>query len=156
MSRSTDKLTNGPGTANRRARVVSCPQLLVPATGAGASEQQLVRCEVNMKRSNRSWGNTAIAWLIVASLVAPTAASAWTPGEGQIDRGDEPGPPQLDAVGDPDDGGHGAPQRVQPDVLVVPRLLLIQYLSANVDSRVLNWRILFLELRSQQGGRSPR
>lgn len=135
MSRSTDKLTNGPCTANRRARVVSCPQLLVPATGAGASEQQLVRCEVNMKRSNRSWGNTAIAWLIVASLVAPTAASAWTPGEGQIDRGDEPGPPQLDAVGDPDDGTSGAPRRASDDLAETASALLVHYLRVHVDAR---------------------
>lgn len=90
-----------------------------------------------MKRKNRSWGNTALAWLIVASLMAPTAALAWTPtGDKPIDNGDEPGQPGMEAVGDPDDGAGGRPQPiVQDDSLAI--LLIRHYLRTHIDSRIL-------------------
>lgn len=90
-----------------------------------------------MKRKNRSWGNTALAWLIVASLMAPAAALAWSPtGDKPIDNGDEPGQRGLDAVGDPDDGAGGRPQpAIQEDSIA---LLVIQhYLRMHVDQRLL-------------------
>lgn len=90
-----------------------------------------------MKKYNRSWGNTALAWLIVASLVAPTAALAWTPtGDKPIDNGDEPGQPGMEAVGDPDDGAGGRPQPIIQDDSI-PMLLLRHYLRVNVDGRIL-------------------
>lgn len=90
-----------------------------------------------MKKYDRSWGNTALAWLIVASLMAPTAALAWTPaGDKPIDNGDEPGQPGMEAVGDPDSGHGNLPQPVVDDESDAVLALRI-YLSRYVDYRIL-------------------
>ena len=92
-----------------------------------------------MKKYNRSWGNTALAWLIVASLVAPTAALAWSPaGDKPIDNGDEPGQPGMEAVGDPDDGTSGAPRRAADDLAEIVSMALTQYLRVYVDARFID------------------
>jgi hypothetical protein len=91
-----------------------------------------------MKKYNRSWGNTALAWLIVASLVAPTAALAWTPtGDKPIDNGDEPGQPGMEAVGDPDNSSGGRPQPIIEDMLFTWRAMIDAMLYGKVDQRLL-------------------
>ena len=109
-----------------------------------------------MEKHFRKWGMATIAILLVAGMFAPTAALAWTPtGDKPIDNGEGIGP-ELDAVGDPDDGTSGAPQRIQDDFGSIARLLLVQYLNAHVDSRVLNWRVIFRFVLKHDGGRSSR
>lgn len=109
-----------------------------------------------MKKYNRSWGNTALAWLIAASLVAPTAALAWTPtGDKPIDNGDEPGHPGMEAVGDPDAGSGGRPQPVtQDDSIAI--VLLRHYLRTHIDARVLVRLSLLRDLAPSASSRAAR